>query len=317
MAAIRLPRGLIIDLITPLTKGGEIDGRGLDKHIDRILPHVQALFLASPYMGEGISLGLDQREELFDKSLVIIQGKAPIFMWISGETDEKTKELLLLLRKRMTLRKYSGPVFWVDTPLYYHSNRGLPGHYEEMSFLAEESFILHNDPALIKHIDKTFKRCNIRTSILKELALLKSIKGLIFSGSLDRSYNYRKAVRGRTDFRIYDGDESHFMEHPSLSGVISAGANLAPRAWQRITASSLNLNNREGDYPDYLKQIWDTGKYLNNLRSIYHGYGAHLIKGLLSQMGVIGAAFSGEAQEDIEEEIRSLKELMGQHGDYL
>ena len=88
MAAIRLPRGLIIDLITPLTKGGEIDGRGLDKHIDRILPHVQALFLASPYMGEGISLGLDQREELFDKSLVIIQGKAPIFMWISGETDE-------------------------------------------------------------------------------------------------------------------------------------------------------------------------------------------------------------------------------------
>ena len=316
MAAIRLPRGLIIDLITPLTGKGEIDGRGLGKHIDRVLPYVQALLLAGPHTGEGRSLGFDQRVDLFDKSLVVVRGKAPIFMWISGKTDEETRKILLSLKKRMTLRKYTGPVFWVDTPLYYHSNRGLPGHYEEMSSLVEEPFILHNDPDLIKDINKTFKRSNIRTSILKELALSRKIKGLIFSGSLDRAYNYQKAVRGRTDFRIYDGDETHFMEHPSLNGIISRGANLAPRAWQRITASSLNLDSSQGDYPDYLKQIWDIGRYLNNLKNIYREYGATLIKGLLSEMGVIEEPFSGEAQEEIEEEIRAVKELMEQYGDY-
>jgi dihydrodipicolinate synthase/N-acetylneuraminate lyase len=317
MAAIRLPRGLIIDLITPLAREGKIDGRGLGKHIDRVLPYIQALFISSPYMGEGMSLGLDQREELFDKALVIVQGKVPILMWISEETDKRTKETLVLLKKRISLRKYTGPVFWVDTPLYYHSNRGLPGHYEDMSSLAEEPFILHNDPDLIRRLHKSFKRNNIRTSILKELALLKSIKGLIFSGSLDRAYNYQKAVRARTDFRIYDGDESRFLEHPSLNGIISGGANLAPRAWQKITASSLNLDSRDGDYPDYLKQIWDTGRYLNNLKGIYHKYGTPLIKNLLSEMGLMEKVFSIEMQEDIKEEIKAIKELMKQHGDFL
>jgi len=316
MEVLRSPRGLIIDLITPLKRGGDIDGRGLGKQLDRVLPHVHALLLASPYMGEGNHLKPTQREELLEKVIVVVRGRVPILVWISQNTEEETRETLALLKKRLEIRNYTGPVFWIDTPLYYHSNRGLPQHYRKLSSAAEEPFILHNDPELIKYLGRPLKRNNIRTGILKDLAQIDNIQGLIFFGSLDRANNYQKAVRSRSDFRIYDGDESHFLSHPSVSGVISRGANLAPKAWQKITTSSLNWSGDQKDYPDYLKQIWEVGGYLSNLKDIYDNFSVPLIKLVLSDMGIIESTTSTFREEDMGERTKRLKELMGQYGDY-
>lgn len=314
MASVNLPRGLIVDLITPLMENCSIDGRGLGRNLDRILPYVQGIFISSPDMGEGITLDSDQREELFDKSLVIIHGKLPILVWITGETEKTTHDNLNLMKKRLEVRKYTGPVFWVDTPLFYHSNRGLHEYYTELCSLVHEPFILYNDPRLIKTTDKSFKRSNIRTSIIKDLASIENIKGLIFCGSLDRSYNYNKAVRSRADFRIFDGDESRFLDHPSRNGLISRGANLVPRAWNKVTVSSLNLSDGES-YPDSLQQIWDTWRYLNDLKDIYNQKGVSVIKRVLSSMGIIEHYYS-KADKDFEQELGTIIELMKNHGDY-
>jgi len=310
------PRGLIIDLITPLKKSGDIDGRGLGRHLDRVLPHVQAILLCSPYMGEGNHLKPTQREELLEKVIVVVQGQVPILVWISQDTEEKTRETLALLSKRLEIRSYKGSVFWVDTPLYYHSNRGLPEYYRNLSSALKEPFILHNDPELIKYLGRPLKRNNIRTSILKDLAQIDQIQGLIFFGSLDRANNYQKAVRSRNDFRIYDGDESHFLSHPSVSGVISRGANLAPKAWHKITSSSLNWSGDQKDYPDYLKQIWEVGGYLSNLKDIYDNFSVPLIKLILSDMGIMESPANTLRAEDMEDRTKRLKDLMGQYGDY-
>jgi dihydrodipicolinate synthase/N-acetylneuraminate lyase len=71
MEALHLPRGLIVDLVTPIARGGDIDGRGLGRQLDRIIPYVQGLLIASPYMGEGDLLKPEQREELFEKALLL------------------------------------------------------------------------------------------------------------------------------------------------------------------------------------------------------------------------------------------------------
>ncbi len=316
MEVLPSPRGLIVDLITPLKKSGDIDGRGLGKHLDRVLPHVQALLLASPKTGEGENLDPSQRDELLEKVLVVVRGQVPIFIWITYSTEEETKETLRLLKKRLERRKYTGQIFWIDTPLYYHSNRGLPSLYENLSTTGKEPFLLYNDPELIKQIASTFKRTNIRTSILKELSRMDRIQGLIFLGSLDRARNYQKAVRARSNFRIYDGDESHFLTYPSLSGVVSVGANLAPRAWQKVTASSLNISGQRKDYPDYLQQIWDQGRYLQSLLEIYQNSSARLIKQVLWDKGIIESPTSTVTEEDTEERAKRLEVLMERYGDY-
>jgi dihydrodipicolinate synthase/N-acetylneuraminate lyase len=311
------PRGLIIDLITPLNKNGDIDGRGLGQLLDRVLPHVQGVLLASPYMGEGRNLSPSQIEEVFQKSLVVARGKVPILIWISQENEEQTKETLLLLKKSLDIRKYAGSVFWVDAPLLYHSNRGLAFHYKNLSSMVEEPFLLHNDPELIKALAGPLKRTNIRTSILKELSRIDRIQGLVFLGSLDRSHNYQRAVRPRSDFRIYDGEETRFLKHPSLSGLVSAGANLVPEAWQKITEFSLSQKGDRDGYPDQLQQIWELAAYLQELKDIYERLAVPLIKQVLSDMNIIESPLcTFEAREDMGDKIGRLKELMKEYGDY-
>jgi dihydrodipicolinate synthase/N-acetylneuraminate lyase len=317
MAAMQLPKGLIVDLITPVLKNGEIDGKGLERHLENLMPCVQAIFLAGPYLGEGASLTPEQREALFYRTLLIVQSRLPVLVWISAATDEETKSTLLLLKKRIEKLRYEGPVFWVDTPLYYHSNRGLESSYKKLSSLVEEPFLLVNDPAFVKSKDQPLKRVNIRTSILKVLASIEHIKGMIFFGSLERSFNYRKAVRSSLDFMIYDGDESNFLEHPSLNGVLSRGANLAPAAWKTITGSSLNLNGDIEGYPDRMVQILNAGRYVNELKNIYQGHGPDFFKQILAETGVLVDHVSAAELEKNTGDVKKILELMEEHRKYV
>ena len=316
MGHVSAPRGLIVDLVTPINENGEIDGRGLGRHLDRVMPHVHAVFIASPYAGEGINLSASQREDLLDKTLVVVRGQMPLLVWVSREKEDETRQTLVLLRKRVEARKYGGPVFWVDTPLYYHSNRGLPLHYRNLCTMARRSWVLHNDPQLIRQLGRPLKRNNIRTSILSNLAGIEELLGLIFLGPLERAANYQKAVRKRPEFRVYDGDESRFLKYPSMSGVVSAGANLAPKAWRKIADASLNMADGQEDYPDRLQQLWETGAYLKNLLEIYRPFPAPIIKAALSEMGIIESPKCTVQAGAMEEKARSVIAEMKNCGDW-
>ena len=312
MVGSNLPKGLIADLITPVSADGVIDGTGLGRHLDRLIPFIQAVLVSSPNAGSGTELSIEQRADLFDKTLVVIRGVIPVLAWITGNSEEKTVKTLELFRKKQDVRNYKGMVIWVDTPLYYHSNRGLPEYYDKLCSHFGENLILHNDPSLICKVNKALKRKNIRTAILKELAENRKIGGLIFSGSLDRSYNYQRAVKSRRDFRIYDGDESYFLDHPSSSGVVSIGANIAPREWNKIILSSMSQNN-ENTYPDQLKQIWDIWSYLTELKDLYSGDAADILKKVLSDTGTIATNNEYETPE-IVEPAEQIKKILGVSG---
>lgn len=307
------PKGLIVDLLTPINLTGEIDGRSLGRYLDRIMPHAQAFFLGSPYLGSGRNMSPDQHEDLMEKTLVVVRGQVPLFIWFSRETEDQSRKHLLRLNKRLSERNYKGPVYWVDTPLLYHSNRGLSQLYREYASLVSEDFILHNDPELVKTVSRPFKRANIRTSILKELGQNERIRGLIFSGDLDRSYNYQRAVRSRKDFKIYDGDESRFLSFPSLGGVISKGANLVPKIWSRITLSSLQMNDEATNYSDSLSQLWEMGNDLKDLEAIYDRHGVKIIKRAMIEIGILeeleadkDASIPGEAMKNLMEIINRI-----------
>ena len=51
MEADRLPKGLIIDLITPLTDSGDIDGEGLNSLLAKVLPQADGILLPVPRWG--------------------------------------------------------------------------------------------------------------------------------------------------------------------------------------------------------------------------------------------------------------------------
>jgi dihydrodipicolinate synthase/N-acetylneuraminate lyase len=175
---------------------------------------------------------------------------------------------------------------------------------------------LYNDPALVGSLGKPLKRSNIRTAVLKELSGLDALAGLIFLGSLERFHNYEKACRSREGFRIYDGDEGTFLDHPSAAGVLSAGANLAPRAWDQITRAALHLDAGPQEYPDH-QQVWKWGTFLHQLKETYASHAAGVIKGVLWDMGILETPTCYSAPPHSEVATRQSAALLQRYGEFL
>ena len=304
----RPPKGLIVDLITPLDETGGIDKRGLHRLLKRILPHAHGVLAGSPRIGEGRSLGLDQKVELLESVIALIGGEVPILFWISGESPEGTKKILSILEDRLSSCDYKGNVFWLDSPLYYHSNRGLCKHYAELTSLAKNPFVLYNDPSLIELLDRPLKRSNIRTSIVKELGGMEAIKALVFRGSLARANNYQRSVSRRPVFRVYDGDETGFLVHPSMSGVVSMGANVAPGIWGTITRASLGI--REDEDPGTLFEL---GSLLKDLLRIYRKNPVWIMKKALFDLNVIESPVCTPMTEPLQDNATPLVEFLSHH----
>ncbi len=313
MEVNKAPKGLIVDLITPLDNKGDIDNDGLGSLLKKVLPYADAVLLASPQMGEGSGLSLTLKTDLLKEASTFIQGRIPIFFWISEDSAENTEKTLILLEDLLKSYSYKGEVFWLDSPLYYHSNRGLYDHYQDLTLNTRYPFVLYNDPGLINMLKKPLKRCNIRTSILKNLTEIDKIKALIFRGSLTRVNNYQKVLNRRPDFRVYDGDEDRFLEYPSMSGVLSIGANIAPRIWSNVTRASLGLLEVDREKRDYLHQIWEMGKLLKDLKKMYIPNPVWTIKRSLVDLNIIGFHACTSATQHYYEKENILTEFISTH----
>ena len=315
MAVSTVPRGLIVDLITPLEPSGAIDRRAVQRLLERVGPHVQGILLCGSGAGDGMSLGQAQRSEMLETVLECGGGGTPLMPWITGKSTEETTGLVKEMEDLLQDRGHRGPVFWVDMPLLYHSNRGLPQHYRELAESARRPILLVNDPEQVKQGGRPLKRANIRTGILKEIAHIQEVQGVFFRGPLDRARNYRKATRFRNDFRLYDGDEATFLSHPSRHGVLSAGANLAPEAWNSVTTASLEPTGDQAGYPDRLQQIWNQGRYLEALRAAYADHPSARIRAALARTGVLQASDAEPDDPSFQQAVTRLYELMLAHGD--
>ncbi len=233
------PKGLITALITPLDSRREIDWESMKGLIERLLPFSDGFLIGEPLAGEGLFLPEKMRLELFRGCLDAVAGRKPLFLCPTARTSEET--LKNVAAGEQHLRGLQGVplLFWADLPLWHHSNRKLPQFYEEWARRSSLPIILYNHPRLISSLNRSLKRKNLRTAVLKKIAENEQIAGLIQAGDFQRTLHYQRAVRNRREFRLYDGDEMNFLNQPSASGVISWGANLLPAEWRKIVTGAL------------------------------------------------------------------------------
>ncbi len=300
------PKGLSGALVTPLNDEGDIDAESLGNLVNSTLKYVDGLLFGASFTGEGFLLTREKKLKLIRVALEIVRGRAPLFLGITGNSHEETVENIRVLEKIRNDLNYPGKIFLFDCPLWYHSNRGLTHHYQELGKLTELPFILYNNPYLISRLKGHLRRRNIRTNILKKLSGNEGIVGLKHSGEAKRSLDYLKAIRGRRDFIFYDGNELNFLNSPGPGGIISAGVNILPKDWREIVDSSLNPHDSRKEDPDYCRHLWKTGEKLKLFHSSYHSNPAAIIKTALKYMGVIKSnrVVEGTASITLEEERR-------------
>jgi dihydrodipicolinate synthase/N-acetylneuraminate lyase len=280
------PRGLILPLVTPFDEKGEIDWPSLKRLIERALPFCDSLFIGDALVGEGLSLPSQMRLELLQRSLDAVAGQKPLLLCPTASTEEETLNNVEIIGKDCPDWAGKQSFFWVDLPLWYHSNRKLPQLYQEWTRRTPFPILLYNHPQLISKLSRSLKRNNIRTAVLKRLSENPQIVGLIQAGDLKRTIHYQRAVRARRDFRFYDGDERSFLNQPSSSGVVSSGANLLPAEWSEIVSTSLGLLEDPGRSLILLKH----SQKLRELNQLLQMNPARSLKFALHRLGVIPQA---------------------------
>jgi 4-hydroxy-tetrahydrodipicolinate synthase len=233
------PKGLITALITPLDPQGGIAWASLKGQIEFLLPFSDGLLIGEPLAGEGLFLPEKMRLEIFRGCIETVGGRKPLFLCPTAQTSEETLKNVAAGEQQIRGLQGMPLIFWADLPLWHHSNRKLPQFYKEWAQRSSLPILLYNHPLLISSLNRSLKRKNIRTAVLKRIAENEQIVGLIQAGDFQRTLHYQRAVRSRREFRIYDGDEMNFLNQPSASGVLSWGANLLPAEWREIVTGAL------------------------------------------------------------------------------
>ena len=100
-----------------------------------------------------------------------------------------------------------------------------------------------------------------------------------------------------------------------MSGVVSAGANLTPASWQKITVSSLDISGGHDKYPDHLRQLWRTGEYLRRLMDLYQQHPVPLVKRILTEAGFMESHACKTDTPHRTEDTKPFMELMREMGD--
>jgi dihydrodipicolinate synthase/N-acetylneuraminate lyase len=283
------PEGLIVDLVTPLTEAGGLDTEGLTRLVARVLPWADGILAGGPGMGEALDLPLETRLELLSHLLPAVAGKVTLFFGITGGSEEETQELAEAVKGEVRRQHYPGPFFLADLPLWYHSNRGLPQSYQRLLGRGSFPLMLLNQPEVIHRRAPLFKHRNIRTQVFKKLASLPGVVGLFYQGEMRRFLNYHYAAVNRPGFAFYEASEVNFLTRPGAWGVLSASAQLAPRAWQRVTRACLHPEEVEDDQERRL-ELWDLSQRLLEIAKLCQHRSPGLLKGALRARGVLASA---------------------------
>lgn len=294
------PRGLICSLaLVPDPKNPDVF-LGLEVLINRLRPAVAGLLLDPMFWSAAPNRSGPVSSSLLEEVITTMEPGLSLWVRITGTSADQTLHICRQLETTCRRLNFRGPLAWVDTPLFYHSNRGLPDHYRNLLAETEFSLIVDNDPRLIREIGDKAKRKNIRTSVVKKLAQEPRLVGLIHRGDLQRAIHYQRAVREHANFLVYDGGESSFLKQPSASGVVSVGANLLPYEWRSITLASLNLNDSHLEQGSRFSHLWESGQRLRTLLKYYDPAPARIIPAVLDAWGLIrqnGQPLSPEEQE--------------------
>lgn len=286
-----LPEGLLIELATPLTPTGTLDQESLARLLARVGPVAAAVVAGCPGVGEALELPPSVRLELFDCLQARLPAGLPLLFGITGSTTAETQSLALQLEERVKQPPAAREVYWVDLPLWWHSNRGLPAAYLQLSGMLQQPLVLMNHPDLIRRLAKPLKHVNLRTAVLKKLSAVPGLVGLIYQGDMKRFLHYCAALATRPVFILYEADEERFLTRPGARGVVSAGAQLFPDLWRQVARACL--------FPEEIvalgrrrRRLWDWSTLLVRLFGLWRLYPAPLLKLGLQHQGVLEYANS-------------------------
>ena len=221
---MRLLRGIIPPLPTPLLEDGRLDREGLERLVEHVLAGgVHGLFLLGT-TGEGPSLDYPVRRELVERVTELVHGRVPLLV---GITDIIFAESIAVARHAADC----GADAVVVAPPYYIP----PGQPELLEYIEDLTaalpipLVLYNMPALTKVV--------FEPDTVRRMMEIERIVGFKDSSANMMYFNRLLTVTAdRPDWGVLMGPEELLMESLMIGGHggVNGGANIFPALYVRI-----------------------------------------------------------------------------------
>ncbi len=211
--------GVIPALVTPFDEELKVDYRGIERNLEFLEKHVDALVPAGT-TGEAATLSYQEHIEVVRHVAEV--SKLPV---IGGAGSNSTREAVFLAKE---VEKAGAEAAMLVTPYYNKPNAdGLYLHYKTVAESVSIPIIIYNVPSRTA--------CNITPDVVERLAEIDNIVGIKeASGNLKQVCEIIK--RTPDDFILLSGDDLLTLAILSLGGkgVISVAANIAPQMMKEM-----------------------------------------------------------------------------------
>lgn len=222
-------QGTGVALVTPFTRSGEVDYKGLKNLIDHVLAGGVEYLVSLGTTGESATLNEDEKNKILDITIEHTAGRVPI---IAGFGGNDTRQIIAAIGAR----DMTGIGGILSVSPYYNkpTQQGIYEHYKAISQSTEMPLIMYNVPGRTSS--------NISADTCLRLANDFSNVIAIKEASGDLVQCMKIVSQKPENFLVISGEDALTLPMISfgMDGVISVIANAYPRQYSDMVRLSLN-----------------------------------------------------------------------------
>ncbi|MBV7337546.1 dihydrodipicolinate synthase family protein [Chloroflexi bacterium TSY] len=261
-------QGIIVPIVTPFDKSGQIDAAALKRVVDHLIAHGVSGLFPGGTTGEGFLLTSDERRLLSETVVEAAAGRVPVIVHTGTPT---TADTLGLTKHAQAVGAQAVAI--LPPYVYHHSDEALLRHYVTVAqSVPEFPIFLYNFPAISHNTISAELILRLRNEAPNIIGMKDS------SGSLETLAQVVAATNGQFN-AINGGDGQALMALAmGFDGCVSGNANVVPELMVNLYEAAL-----AGD----LATARILQQKLNQVRTILgDGGNLSLFKGILAKRGV-------------------------------
>ncbi len=210
-------RGAFVAIVTPFTKEGKLDEKGLKDLIEFQIKNGTHGIVPCGTTGESATLSHEEHHRVVELTIKTVKGRVPV---LAGTGSNSTDESIELTRHA---KKAGADGALMITPYYNKpTQEGLYQHFKAVAEAVNIPIILYNVPSRtsVNMLPETVARC----------AKIKNIVG-VKEATADLNQISQVIRLCPKDFAVMSGDDFTSMATVAIggTGVISVTSNVAPK----------------------------------------------------------------------------------------
>ncbi len=286
-----------VAIVTPFDKDGKVDFGSFKKNLDFQLKNKTDAIIVSGTTGEGSTLSVDERLELFSLAAETVNKKIPV---IVGTGSNSTYFSLNLAKQA---EKFDIDAHLMVTPYYNKtSQEGLIKHYFYIAERTEKPIIVYNVPSRTG--------MNIKPETYKKLSQHENIVA-VKEADTDIAKLTKSILLCEDKLHFYIGNDDLITAACALGckGVISVVANILPEFTHELTMKAVKGSIKESKEMQM--------KILDLIEALFCDVNPIPVKFAMSKLGMCLERYRMPLTDLSDENKKKLSEIIYKHRDIL